>query len=143
MNAQCRGNTNYWKDVEPSSSQKPGKIQDKKSYIEDFESNNNKWRNHMKQLAKMDFNIVQLQHQNETQLFNEWWDNKGGLSEEMKRARNQPLKWYLWLMGILADPSRSEQRIVITKPISLVYTINDDVYGTLEEVVLFTKVVNR
>ncbi|CAL5331981.1 unnamed protein product [Camellia sinensis] len=60
-------------------------------------------------------------------------------------ARNQPLKWYLWPMATLTDPSLSEQRVELTKRISLVYIIDDifDVYDTLEELILFTEAVNR
>uniref|UniRef100_A0A7N0UKJ0 Uncharacterized protein n=1 Tax=Kalanchoe fedtschenkoi TaxID=63787 RepID=A0A7N0UKJ0_KALFE len=114
-----------------------------KSFVTDFESSN-RWRDDMKQLAKMDFNFVQLQHQKETQKISEWWDDKG-LAMKMERARNQPLKWYLWSMAILEDPGHSEQRIDITKTISLIYTVDDvyDVYGTVEELVLFTEAVNR
>uniref|UniRef100_A0A2N9FHJ4 Terpene synthase N-terminal domain-containing protein n=1 Tax=Fagus sylvatica TaxID=28930 RepID=A0A2N9FHJ4_FAGSY len=73
-----------------------------------------------------------------------WW--KGlGLAKELKFARNQPLKWYMWTAACLTDPSWSDQRIELTKPISLVYVIDDmfDVYGTLDELTLFTNAVNR
>ena len=45
----------------------------------------------------------------------------------------------------LTDPSLSDQRVELTKPISLVYVIDDnfDVYGTLDELTLFTNVVNQ
>lgn len=48
-------------------------------------------------------------------------------------------------MGILQDPTLSEQRLDLTKAISLVYIIDDifDVYGELEELTIFTQVVER
>ena len=76
--------------------------------------------------------------------FFRWW--KGlGLSQELKFARNQPLKWYIWSMATLTDPSLSEQRIDLTKPISFIYIIDDifDVHGTLDELTLFTEVISR
>ena len=63
----------------------------------------------------------------------------------MKLAKNQPLKWYMRTAACLTDPSLSDQRFELTKPISLVYVIDDnfDVYGTLDELTLFTNVVNQ
>jgi hypothetical protein len=51
----------------------------------------------------------------------------------------------MWTAACLTDPSWSDQRIELTKPISLVYVIDDmfDVYGTLDELTLFTNAVNR
>jgi len=48
-------------------------------------------------------------------------------------------------MKILQDPTLTEQRLDLTKPISLVYVIDDifDVYGELEELTIFTRVVER
>lgn len=68
-----------------------------------------------------------------------------GLAKKLKFARDQPLKWYLWTVATLADPRLSNQRIELTKPISLVYIIDDifDVYGKLEELDLFTNAVNK
>ena len=73
-----------------------------------------------------------------------WWGELG-LAEELKFARDQPLKWYLWTVSCLTDPTMSEQRIELTKPISLIYIIDDifDIHGTLEELALFTEVVNK
>ena len=73
-----------------------------------------------------------------------WWKDLG-LAKELKLARDQPLKWYTWPMAALSDPSLSKQRIGLTKPISLIYIIDDifDVYGTLDELTLFTQAVNR
>ncbi|KAK3431526.1 hypothetical protein EUGRSUZ_E03572 [Eucalyptus grandis] len=71
-----------------------------------------------------------------------WWKELG-LGEKMKFARDQPLKWYMWSMAILTDPSLSELRVELIKPISLVYIIDDifDVHGTVDELILFTKVI--
>lgn len=76
--------------------------------------------------------------------FVRWW-REVGLEKKVKKARNQPLKWHAWSMGILQDPTLSEQRLDLTKAISLVYIVNDifDVYGELEELTIFTQVVER
>ncbi|KAK2990977.1 hypothetical protein RJ640_005459 [Escallonia rubra] len=52
----------------------------------------------------------------------EWW-NDLDLANEMKLARHPPLKWHVRPVADLTDPSFSEQRIELTKPISLVYII--------------------
>ncbi|GFP92435.1 probable terpene synthase 13 [Phtheirospermum japonicum] len=68
-----------------------------------------------------------------------------GLSKQLKLSRNQPLKWHMWLTVALWDPKWSKQRIMLTKPISLVYAVDDifDLYGTLQELTLFTEAVNQ
>ncbi|XP_042518571.1 (3S,6E)-nerolidol synthase 1-like [Macadamia integrifolia] len=102
------------------------------------------WMGLLQQLWKMDFNIVQSIHRHELLQVFEWW-RKLGLSQELKFARNQPLKWYMWPMMVLPDPKFSDVRIDMTKIISLVYVIDDifDVRGTLDELVLFTEAINR
>ncbi|XP_017979007.1 PREDICTED: (3S,6E)-nerolidol synthase 1-like [Theobroma cacao] len=104
----------------------------------------NGWINVLQELAKMDFNIVQSLHQTEAIRISNWW--KGlGLAKQLEFARDQPLRWYILSMVSLTDPSLSEQRIDLTKPISLIYIIDDifDVYGTLDELTLFTQTVDR
>ena len=67
------------------------------------------------------------------------------MANELKLVRNQPLKWYMWPMAAFTDPRFSEERVELTKPISFIYIIDDifDVYGTIEELTLFTDAVNR
>ncbi|KAJ4964777.1 hypothetical protein NE237_016626 [Protea cynaroides] len=102
------------------------------------------WISPLRELARMDFNIVQSLYQQELLQIFKWWTDMG-LSKQLKFARDQPLKWYLWPMTVLSDPKHSKQRIELTKPISLVYIIDDifDVYGTLDELILFTEAVNK
>ncbi|KAL6992693.1 lysase [Sarracenia purpurea var. burkii] len=66
-----------------------------------------------------------------------WWKNQG-LASELKFIRNQLLKWYIWPMATLDDPSLSEHRVELGKVISFIYVIDDifDVYGSLEELSL-------
>ncbi|GAB4831046.1 (3S,6E)-nerolidol synthase 1 [Ancistrocladus abbreviatus] len=100
--------------------------------------------NELKELAAMEFNMVRTIHQSEIYQILRWWSELG-LAEELKFARNQPLKWYMWPLAMLPDPCLSKQRIEIVKPISLIYIIDDifDVYGTLDDLSLFTEAVNR
>ncbi|XP_010248179.1 PREDICTED: (3S,6E)-nerolidol synthase 1-like [Nelumbo nucifera] len=114
-----------------------------KSYLKNF-SSSYWWHNSLQELAKVEFNLVQSLHRQEVAQVSQWWRDLG-LSDELKFARNQPLKWYMWSMVVLRDPRFSEQRIDLTKPIALIYIIDDifDVYGTLDELVIFTEVINK
>ncbi|KAF9672214.1 hypothetical protein SADUNF_Sadunf11G0017400 [Salix dunnii] len=98
----------------------------------------------LQELAKTEFEMVKSRHQLEVVEISKWWKDLR-LSKEMKFARDQPLKWYIWSMSGLADSCLSQQRIELTKPISMIYIIDDifDVYGTLDELVCFTEVINR
>ncbi|CAL5408281.1 unnamed protein product [Camellia sinensis] len=112
-----------------------------KNFLNDYNGPN---ANVLQELAKMDFNVSGHVPEGNASSFQRWWKSTG-LGNELKYARNQPLKWYLWSMATLTDPSLSEQRVELSKPISLVYIIDDifDVYSTLEELILFTEAVNR
>ncbi|GLU23177.1 hypothetical protein SLE2022_392020 [Rubroshorea leprosula] len=92
----------------------------------------------------MDFNMVQSLHKREILQVTKWWKELS-LAKELPFARDQPTKWHLVSLVCLTDPSLSDQRIELTKLISLIYIIDDifDLYGTLEELTLFTQVVNR
>ncbi|XP_042492728.1 (3S,6E)-nerolidol synthase 1-like [Macadamia integrifolia] len=102
------------------------------------------WSSLVNEFAKMDFNMVRSLYQQELQQIFTWW-RELGLSQDLKFARDQPLKWYMWSITALPDPKHSQLRMELTKPISLVYIIDDifDVYGTLDELILFTEAVNK
>ncbi|XP_024028062.1 (3S,6E)-nerolidol synthase 1 [Morus notabilis] len=108
-----------------------------------FESANG-WINVLQELAKYEFNQVQSLHKREILQISQWWRDMG-MAKELPFARDQPLKWYIWSTGCLTDPSLSQQRVELTKPISFVYIIDDifDVYGNLDELTLFTEAINR
>lgn len=112
-----------------------------KNYIK---SHQKEQRNIFQEFAKMDFNLVQSLHRQELQKISLWW-NELGLAQKLRFARDQPVKWYMWSMATLEDPILSEQRIQLTKPIALIYLMDDifDCYGTLEELVLFTEAIHK
>ncbi|KVH96283.1 (3S,6E)-nerolidol synthase 1-like [Cynara cardunculus var. scolymus] len=98
----------------------------------------------MSQLAELELAKVQSAHQTEVEKISRWWKDLG-LAQELKLARNQPLNWYLWPMASLIDPNLSEERVELTKPIALIFIIDDiyDLYGTLDELIVFTEAVKR
>ncbi|XP_062087436.1 (3S,6E)-nerolidol synthase 1-like [Humulus lupulus] len=99
--------------------------------------------NVLKELAKVEFNRVQFIHRMEIDQVTQWWGDIG-LAKELAFARDQPLKWYIWSIACLTDPILSKQRLELTKSISFIYMIDDifDVYGSLDELVLFTEAVS-
>ncbi|KAH9623278.1 hypothetical protein KSS87_022240 [Heliosperma pusillum] len=122
-------------------------------FLENFEisikllhdlSDENNWIKEIQYLAAIDINMAQINHQREITQVSRWW--KGlRLTEELKLARSQPAKWHMWSLACLPAPDMTEQRVELTKAISFVYIIDDifDVYGTLDELILFTEAVNR
>ncbi|XP_044460821.1 (3S,6E)-nerolidol synthase 1-like isoform X1 [Mangifera indica] len=104
----------------------------------------NRWINVFQDLAKMDFSLVQSLHQSEIVQISKWWKDLA-LAKKLKFARDQPLKWYIWSMVCFTDANMSWQRIELTKPICFIYIIDDifDVYGTLDELTIFTEIVKR
>ncbi|XP_071722263.1 (3S,6E)-nerolidol synthase 1-like [Rutidosis leptorrhynchoides] len=101
------------------------------------------WRNILKELTNLDANLVQSLHKNEIIQVSKWWKDVG-LANELKFARDQPLKWYICSSACFTDSSLSNERVKLTKAISFIYLIDDifDVYGTLDELILFTEAVN-
>jgi len=73
-----------------------------------------------------------------------WWKDLD-LAKDLEFARDEPIKWYTWSMACLPDPQFAEERIELTKPLSLIYIIDDifDFYGNIEELTLFTDAVER
>lgn len=73
-----------------------------------------------------------------------WWKDLG-LSKDLKFARDEPIKWYVWTMACIPDPRFSDVRIEVTKPVSLIYIIDDlfDIYGNIDQLTLFTEAVKR
>ncbi|CAN1198601.1 Probable terpene synthase 4 [Linum perenne] len=111
-----------------------------KSYLDFFHEKNDT----LADLARLDFNVNQCMHKEEVIQVSRWWKELG-LAQELKFVRNEPVKWYMWPLAALPDPKFSEERVEITKPTSLVYLIDDifDIYGSLDELVLFTEVIDR
>ncbi|XP_068667824.1 (3S,6E)-nerolidol synthase 2, chloroplastic/mitochondrial-like [Aristolochia californica] len=95
------------------------------------------------ELAQLSFNVGQALHQRELEHFSTWWRDMG-LAQQLRFARDQPVKWSMWSIACLPHPEFSNYRVQITKPVAFVYLIDDifDTHGTLDELVLFTEAVN-
>ncbi|XP_010550150.1 PREDICTED: 1,8-cineole synthase 1, chloroplastic-like [Tarenaya hassleriana] len=95
------------------------------------------------EFAKLDFNIVQSFYQEDLKSAFRWW-SKTGL-KELEFARDRILENYIWKVELFHEPQLGYQRREVTKTIALTTTIDDiyDVYGTMEELELFTEAVRR
>ncbi|XP_019171494.1 PREDICTED: (-)-alpha-terpineol synthase-like [Ipomoea nil] len=96
------------------------------------------------EFAKLDYNMVQAKYLEELKQMSRW--NKDiRLAEKMSFARDRLVEGFLWAMGFTPEPQFEFCRKISTK-LSVLLTILDDlydVYGTLDELEIFTDVVQR
>ncbi|KAF3776856.1 Myrcene synthase [Nymphaea thermarum] len=95
-------------------------------------------------LAKLDFNNVQSLYQAEVKEMLRWWRGLQ-LAKNLKFARDRLMDNYLWAVGCIFNPLFSVCRKGLTKVACLITTVDDvyDVYGTLDELELFSEVVEK
>ncbi|WOG85269.1 hypothetical protein DCAR_0104457 [Daucus carota subsp. sativus] len=116
---------------------------DARWYMEIYERSSNMIPEVLK-FAKLDFNIVQGLNQEELKDVSMWW-NKTALGHKLDFIRDRLGASFLWGVGISSKPQHRYFRIQIAKVIQLITTLDDvyDVYATLDELELFTSVVQR
>ncbi|KAL2254471.1 UNVERIFIED_CONTAM: (-)-alpha-terpineol synthase [Sesamum indicum] len=96
------------------------------------------------ELAKLDINIVQATHQEELKHLSRWW-KQTCIAEKLPFARDRLVEAYTWSSGYLPRPEQAYARMMSTKLNALTTVLDDiyDIYGTLEELQLFTDAVQR
>ncbi|KAL5793966.1 hypothetical protein ACOSP7_002560 [Xanthoceras sorbifolium] len=96
------------------------------------------------ELAKLDFNMVQSVLQNDLKDMSRWW-KEIDLAKKLNFARDRLVECFIWAVGMVPNPQFNHCRQKLTKVASLITTIDDiyDVYGTLNELELFTDAVQR
>ncbi|KVH96608.1 Terpene synthase, metal-binding domain-containing protein [Cynara cardunculus var. scolymus] len=112
-------------------------------YIEEYENESD----HIPillELAKLEYNQVQSLHQMELAEITRWWRHLG-LVTKLTFARDRPLECFLWSVGLLPESKYSANRIELAKTISILLVIDDifDTYGSYDDLVLFTKAIQR
>jgi len=82
----------------------------------------------------MSFNVLVLRW---------WWDVD--LSSKLKFARDRLVETFIWMVAIFPEPQLVVCRKRMSKVIVLVTYLDDiyDIYGTLDELELFTDAVER
>ncbi|KAI9197715.1 hypothetical protein LWI28_002989 [Acer negundo] len=95
------------------------------------------------ELAKLDFNVVQATHQEDMKHTSTWWRNTG-FEDKLEFARDRLMENFFWTVGVIFEPQFGYCRRMSTKVNALITTIDDvyDIYGTLDELELFTDAVD-
>ena len=67
------------------------------------------------------------------------------MTSKLDFVRDRLMEVYFWALGMAPDPQLSDCRKAVTKVFGLVTIIDDvyDVYGTLDELQLFTDAIER
>ena len=73
------------------------------------------------------------------------WYKETGLPEKLGFARHRLAKCFLWAMGFVPEHHLGYSREIMIKVAVFITIIDDiyDVYGTLEELELFTDIIER
>ncbi|XP_043700444.1 (-)-germacrene D synthase-like [Telopea speciosissima] len=110
------------------------------SFYEEMETKNET----LLKLAKLDFNSLQLIHRQELSQLSRWWKELD-FATKLPYARDRLVECYFWIVGVYFEPNYSLARMMLTKVIAMTSIIDDtyDVYGTLEELNLFTDAIER
>ncbi|KAJ0773525.1 putative R-linalool synthase [Helianthus annuus] len=95
-------------------------------------------------LAKLDFDMVQAVHIEDLKHASRWWRNKKW-DKKLSFSRDRLVEHFLWSTGFCHLPQHSLGRRTMTKVNSIITALDDvyDVYGTLDELEQFTKVIDR
>ncbi|KAK2639900.1 hypothetical protein Ddye_027695 [Dipteronia dyeriana] len=94
--------------------------------------------------AKLDFNRLQLLHQQELSLLSSWWKDLD-LPSKLPYVRDRVIEAYFWAVMIYFEPYYSRARLMLTK-ITMFLTVVDDTndsYGTPEELQLLIEAIHR
>ncbi|KAM0943918.1 putative (+)-alpha-terpineol synthase [Dioscorea sansibarensis] len=110
-------------------------------YIDQYKTSDN-MNPSLLQFAKLDFNMVQRTHHKELKNMIEWWKILG-IGERTSFARDRLVECFF--VGIVFGPQHGFCREELTKVMALITTLDDvyDVYGSLDELQLFTKAIER
>ncbi|KAI9083053.1 hypothetical protein K1719_034957 [Acacia pycnantha] len=94
--------------------------------------------------AKLDFNMLQHIYKKELGNVTKWWKELE-LTRRVSYARDRLVESYFWALVLCYEPQFSTKRMVAAKLISILVVLDDtyDVYGTPEELELFTEAIRR
>ncbi|KAI8011439.1 hypothetical protein LOK49_LG06G01511 [Camellia lanceoleosa] len=84
-------------------------------------------------------------HHRMSRLEARWWWEDIGLANKLSFARDRLVECFFWTVGMVFEPQFSSCRKGLMKVTALITTIDDvyDVYGSLDELELFTAAVER
>ncbi|XP_076905292.1 (E)-beta-ocimene synthase, chloroplastic-like [Bidens hawaiensis] len=96
------------------------------------------------ELATLDFNMIQAALKVELKEVSNWWKDIG-LAQNLGFARDRLMECFFWTVGMVFEPEYHPCRVGLTKVGTLITVIDDiyDIYGSLDELEIFTDVVKR
>ncbi|KAJ9549366.1 hypothetical protein OSB04_021909 [Centaurea solstitialis] len=99
---------------------------------------------HLLELAMLDFNMVQSTLRGDLQNVSKWWEHIG-LTRKLCFIRDRWMECFFWTVGMVFEPQYHCCRVGLTKVAALITTLDDiyDVYGSLDELKIFTDAVKR
>ncbi|KAI5333887.1 hypothetical protein L3X38_024019 [Prunus dulcis] len=113
-------------------------------YLAIFEEEPHPAKETLLTLAKLDFNLVQQVHQKELSEISRWWKDLDFVNK-LPFARDRVVECYFWALGTYFEPQYCFARTSLSKVFAVTAAIDDiyDVYGTQEELELFTEAFER
>ncbi|KAG5611836.1 hypothetical protein H5410_023117 [Solanum commersonii] len=95
-------------------------------------------------LAKLDYNLLQVLHKEELSELTPWWKDLD-FASKLSYVRDRMVECFFWAVGVYFEPQHSQARVMLAKCIAMISVIDDtyDFYGTLDELIIFTEVVDR
>ncbi|XP_076935628.1 (E)-beta-ocimene synthase, chloroplastic-like [Bidens hawaiensis] len=96
------------------------------------------------ELAILDFNMIQAAYKAELKEVSKWWENMG-LAHKSGFVRDRIVECFFSTVGVVFEPQYHSCRLSLTKVCTLITVIDDiyDVYGSLDELEIFTDAVKR
>ncbi|XP_016171890.1 probable sesquiterpene synthase isoform X1 [Arachis ipaensis] len=115
-----------------------------RSYMSFYEENPSCDKVDLLSLAKLDFNMVQKLYKKEIGSNTKWW-RELDFATKVPYARDRVVEGFFWPFATNSEPKYSTGRQMITKLAICISLVDDtfDVYGTVEELELFTKAIQR
>ncbi|KAL2327933.1 hypothetical protein Fmac_021360 [Flemingia macrophylla] len=94
--------------------------------------------------AKLDFNKLQNLHKKEFNDICKWWKELD-IPNKLPYARDRIVECCFWVLMVYFEPQYSQARKIMVKVLAMAAIIDDtyDAYGTIEELELFTKAIER
>ncbi|XP_038692011.1 casbene synthase, chloroplastic-like [Tripterygium wilfordii] len=110
------------------------------SFYEELESHNEV----LLKLAKIDFNRVQLLHQQELNEVSRWFEDLK-LASRYSYARARIAEIYMWTVAVYFEPQYRRARIILTKIMKLMSIMDDtyDSYATIDELRILIDAIER
>ncbi|KAL2327941.1 hypothetical protein Fmac_021368 [Flemingia macrophylla] len=95
-------------------------------------------------LAKLDFNKLQHIHQKEFGNICRWWKDLD-ISSKLPYVRDRIVELCFWTLGTYFEPQYSQARNILVKTFAMTLITDDtyDAYGTIDELELLTKAIER